>query len=113
MLSERSTITGTETFSDVVLEPAPSAEVRPATLTKQTNQAVIVQSGEAGFEGVRSAAREMSAQAAAPIIEVTIGRIEVRAVTPPAPTPQPTRQRQAPPKMSLDDYLRAHSGGRT
>jgi hypothetical protein len=42
---------------------------------------------------------------------VTIGRIEVRAVTPPAP-PQP-RQRQEPPKMSLDEYLRAQSGGRS
>lgn len=47
-----------------------------------------------------------------PTIEVTIGRIEVRAVTPPAPPPS-SRQRQAPPKMSLDDYLRAQSGGRS
>ena len=46
-----------------------------------------------------------------PTIEVTIGRIEVRAVTPPAP-PQQQRVRQSPPKMSLDDYLRANSGGR-
>jgi hypothetical protein len=57
--------------------------------------------------------REGSAQAAAPppTIEVTIGRIEVRAVTPPVPPPQ-QRVRESPPKMSLDDYLRANSGGR-
>jgi len=39
------------------------------------------------------------------VIQVRIGRIEVRAVTPPAvPQPPPTPREQ--PKMSLDDYLR-------
>jgi hypothetical protein len=61
---------------------------------------------------VRAGARVESSQAA-PTIEVTIGRIEVRAVTPPPAIPPPARQRQAPPKMSLDDYLRAHGGGRS
>jgi hypothetical protein len=51
------------------------------------------------------------AQAAAqlePTIQVTIGRIEVRA-TPPA---QPPKQRSEPPVMSLDEYLRQRSGER-
>jgi hypothetical protein len=39
----------------------------------------------------------------APTIQVTIGRIEVRATPPPAP---PQKQRSAPPVMSLDEYLR-------
>jgi hypothetical protein len=39
-----------------------------------------------------------------PIIRVTIGRIEVRAVHPPAPTPKPAKP--APTKLSLDEYLR-------
>jgi len=44
-----------------------------------------------------------------PTIRVTIGRIEVRAVSPPAPPPR--RTKQPAPKMSLDDYLRARNGG--
>lgn len=43
-----------------------------------------------------------------PTIQVTIGRIEVRA-TPPA---QPPKQRSEPPVMSLDEYLRQRSGER-
>lgn len=43
-----------------------------------------------------------------PIIRVNIGRVEVRAVTPP-----PQRQQAATPaRLSLDDYLRSRSGGR-
>lgn len=44
-----------------------------------------------------------------PKIRVTIGRIEVRAVSPPAPPPR--RTKQPTPKMSLDDYLRSRNGG--
>ncbi len=46
--------------------------------------------------------------AAAPTIQVTIGRIEVRA-TP--PTPAAGRKANTAPIMSLDDYLRARNGG--
>ncbi len=42
-------------------------------------------------------------------IRVSIGRIDVRAVSPPASPPR--RTKQPAPKMSLDDYLRARSGG--
>jgi len=42
-----------------------------------------------------------------PTITVTIGRIEVRAVTPPPPTKSTPR---VAPVMSLDDYLRRRSG---
>lgn len=45
----------------------------------------------------------------ASIIRVTIGRIEVRAVLPPAPPPSRSRR---VPAMSLDDYLRTRQGGR-
>jgi phage tail sheath protein FI len=46
---------------------------------------------------------------AAPTIRVTIGRIEVRAVMPPA-MPAKERTRTAP-KLSLDEYLRSQNGG--
>ncbi|HEX7318192.1 MAG TPA: hypothetical protein VF297_30085 [Pyrinomonadaceae bacterium] len=89
--------------------------MRATAVSTPAERAVVVQSREAGFDGVRSEAREViiREKEEAPIIEVTIGRIEVRAVTPPAPPPTPQRRRQEPPKMSLDDYLRAHSGGRS
>jgi len=45
-----------------------------------------------------------------PTIHVTIGRVEVRAVPAPLPTPQPAR-RAAPPKLSLADYLQNRHGG--
>lgn len=42
-------------------------------------------------------------------IRVTIGRIDVRAVSPPAPAQR--RAERPVPGLSLDDYLRSHSGG--
>jgi hypothetical protein len=46
-----------------------------------------------------------------PTIQVTIGRIEVRATTAPA-TPAVTTARSKPPVMSLDEYLHQRGGGR-
>ena len=45
-----------------------------------------------------------------PIIRVTIGRVDVRAIAPAPPPPQPP----APPasRLSLDEYLRQHNGRR-
>jgi len=43
-------------------------------------------------------------------INVTIGRIEVRAVSPPAPPPAP--RQPAGPKISLEEYLRSFQGER-
>jgi hypothetical protein len=50
------------------------------------------------------------AESSSPVIRVTIGRIDVRAVTPSSPPPQPS----APPapKLSLDEFLRQHNGRR-
>lgn len=43
-------------------------------------------------------------------VQVTIGRVEVRATTPP-PVPKPKVNRPKPPVMSLDEYLRQRAGG--
>jgi hypothetical protein len=43
-------------------------------------------------------------------IRVSIGRIDVRAVTEPAPQTRP--QKPTAPRLSLDDYLRMRAGGR-
>jgi hypothetical protein len=59
----------------------------------------------------RSAERDEAHDArffAAPEIRVTIGRIEVRAITPPAVSQSPAAPRT--PKISLDDYLRSRNG---
>ena len=45
-----------------------------------------------------------------PVIRVTIGRVDVRAVTPPPP-PVQQKARQSNPTLSLDDYLRKRNGG--
>ncbi len=44
-----------------------------------------------------------------PTIQVTIGRIEVRAITPPVAPAQ--RSRTPSPTLSLDDYLKQRNGG--
>jgi len=50
-------------------------------------------------------------EATSPTIQVTIGRVEVRAVTPPAQPPR-VIQRKAPPLLSLDQYLRERNEGK-
>jgi hypothetical protein len=46
-----------------------------------------------------------------PVVRVTIGRIDVRAVAP-ATEPAPPSSSPAPPKLSLDEFLRLHNGRR-
>ena len=46
----------------------------------------------------------------APVIRVTIGRIEVRAAAPPAPAPRPAAPPSGP-RLSLDAYLERRGGG--
>ena len=48
---------------------------------------------------------------AAPVIRVTIGRIDVRAVLPPAP-PAPRPAAPTGPVLSLEEYLKQRDGGR-
>jgi len=49
---------------------------------------------------------------AAPTIQVTVGRIEVRAITPPAPPAPRTKPARPGPALSLVDYLKQRSEGR-
>ena len=64
----------------------------------------------------RRAERGQAAAAAMPppppTIEITIGRVEVRAVHPPAPVARPQSAAQAAPRLSLEEYLRNQNGGR-
>jgi hypothetical protein len=52
---------------------------------------------------------EQQRSTSAPIIRVTIGRVDVRAVHPPAATPK--QAKPVPPKVSLEDYLHKQERG--
>ena len=58
----------------------------------------------------RADAKDSSKQATAPVIHVTIGRVEVRATPPPANKSRVAQR--AGPKLSLEDYLRARGEGK-
>jgi len=64
----------------------------------------------------RRAERGQAAAAATLIspltIEVTIGRVEVRAMHPPAPVARPKPDAPTAPRLSLEEYLRNQNGGR-
>jgi hypothetical protein len=83
---------------------------RPATVVPQTAmpQAVMPQMPRSQFT---QRGREIAPPPALPTIQVTIGRIEIRAITPPVTPPMPSRPATTPARMSLDAYLRSRSGG--
>jgi hypothetical protein len=89
------------------LEPAILQAVRPllpVTVVAQKREMLRPQ------RGAKSTAAPQASAEPAPTIQVTIGRIEVRATSPAAP---PQRQKAASPAMSLEEYLggRARRGG--
>jgi hypothetical protein len=55
--------------------------------------------------------REKEMEIESPVVQIHIGRIEVRAVMPP-PTQPVTKAAPAQPRMTLDDYLRQREGRR-
>jgi hypothetical protein len=59
-------------------------------------------------ESRQSQSRVLAPEPPAPTIRVAIGRIEVRAITPPARKEMPVRPG---PMLSLDDYLKQRNGG--
>lgn len=85
---------------------APSPEIRP----RQRGPEVPGPSTELATSD-RQAVR--TAEPVPPVIQVTIGRVEVRAVTPPRPAPPPIPvARPRAPTLSLDDYLKQRGEGR-
>jgi hypothetical protein len=97
----------------------PPSRARAGDRRRQGAEPISIVAARA--DAVQAAAREQadaSAQTAPPIIRVTIGRIEVRAVTPPAPPAargeaRPTEAEARPdPARSLREYLKQRGGGR-
>lgn len=56
--------------------------------------------------------QNLDSTAAAPTIRVTIGRVEVRAILPPAPAPPRANPARANSVLSLDEYLKQRTEGR-
>ncbi|HZS09157.1 MAG TPA: hypothetical protein VFD58_30260 [Blastocatellia bacterium] len=106
-----------EAFRDTEPEPPPiqtravATELplpeRESPVTPATPSVVVQPRVTPLFED-RPAREEKQSAAPAPTIQVTIGRIEVRAVQ---PRPSPSRARQTPPSLSLEDYLRGRGTG--
>ncbi|MGH7495330.1 MAG: hypothetical protein ACREOO_23465 [bacterium] len=96
-------------------EPRPRKFLRSATpadqrLVQSIPARIVVQPHIASYveQAMPASPQSLETPKPAPTIQVTIGRIEVRA-TP--PVTQPQRQRSAPQVMSLDEYLRQRAGG--
>lgn len=63
-----------------------------------------------GYFTEKGTSLDKGSSSAAPVVKVTIGRIEVRAVTQQPPSPQ-RRTAPAQPRLSLADYLKRRDGG--
>jgi len=114
--------------ADQVAEPTPVSSSRapvargaaPPSTALQAESA-FARRGEIAPPRQRDPAREVArasdarhaplpaAPLAAPSVQVSIGRVEVRAVY--APPPSPARARAPAPTMSLDDYLKQREKG--
>ena len=78
---------------------------RPGMRTQPARPAEPVRAVAAPVLAARPPRPQVSARdAPAPTVRVTIGRVDVRAVTPEQP-PEPQRKPRRAPRMSLDDYL--------
>lgn len=120
----------TNTPLPVSAKPAPAAE--PARPWQQAAQAVVrtlagdarvpraapvassgaIQSPPPATRRAMRAAARPAPPPAAPPVQVTIGRIEVRAIAGTSATAPVRATRAAAPRLSLDDYLRSRSAGK-
>jgi len=86
-------------------DAAPIASAAPVLAAQKESAPLSAPFPEAPLVAV------MRAEPAPPAIHVTIGRVEVRAVTPAAERARP-HERKTPPLLSLDEYLRQRNEGR-
>jgi hypothetical protein len=92
------------------VNPVETPVTRPARTPEPVANVIAQPSVTRSMEAKVSTEAAMSEAAeAAPVINITIGRVEVRATHAPAAPRQ--QSRSAVPPMSLDDYLRRRAGG--
>ena len=94
-------------FSPESKAPAKKPASQPTAVTAQPAQRPPKQAAPA-FP-LTPLPREGPPFAAAPSVHVTIGRVEVRAVLPPAPEPRPVPAPSST-RLSLDEYLKRNAG---
>jgi hypothetical protein len=107
--SERARETGPTVSPVPAITPSnqPQQEhTKPPPVFVQTRIAPLIEKGVDGFSPGRPTSQPQ------PIVRVTIGRIEVRAVHA-SQSQSPAKPRATPPVMNLDDYLRRRSQGGT
>ena len=97
---------GSESFADpadrrIVVQP------RVSPLPQSTSESDIRYSE--GYQSRREQILQQRAEPQTPTINVTIGRIEVKALPPAATTPPP--RKPTPSLMSLDEYMRRRNAG--
>jgi len=109
--------------NETVLDPGPfpragqnsKSEAAPSSRSNAVLPAARDETGWPDERHIKSSEARIDspvrAESAPPTIHVTIGRVEVRAVTAPAEPARP-RERKAPPLRSLDQYLRERNEGR-
>ncbi len=100
------------------LTPVETADTRDAPAARRASDSPPVRSPFAPAVVAASQARSEKAatgsvsQPGPTTIRVTIGRVEVRAVTPPAAAPGPSRAAKSGARLSLEEYLKHRSGDR-
>ncbi len=98
-----------DVFSERLSSPDSLAQTSAEPLLRPRDS--TVPSFEAQPSVIDNLLRESNiTQAQQPKIKVTIGRIEVRAVTTP-PAQAPRQRKKTQPSLSLDDYLKQRTGG--
>ena len=88
--------------------PARKPATQPAIVTIQSAQRAREERAAPSFSP-RLAPRAEGPRVSAPSVQVTIGRVEIRAVMPPPPE-QPPAPASSSPKLSLDEYLKRNAG---
>lgn len=99
----------TERATAPLLRPVPLPPVRPTVPARAGIQGAATPLARHRQPAAPASAQHPAPHDAAPI-QVTIGRVEVRAVT--APTAPAEPRRKATPSLSLEQYLRNRHGGR-
>ncbi|MDQ3929215.1 MAG: hypothetical protein M3328_08720 [Chloroflexota bacterium] len=102
-----------ETGSNAPEPDAPLEHVAPPEGPPPVEPGAVRRRPEGHPEGDQREPRLAAPEPSAPTIRVSIGRIEVRAVTPPPMLPERRDTPARPgPALSLDDYLKERNEGR-
>lgn len=101
-----------------LFEPVPTLHIRPTTRGMQPDGYDFRRDDQRSIREAWPHSRRMPGEVAwqvgnndhsePPSVQISIGRVEVRAVSPPMPQPA---QPRAEPKLSLEQYLKQRDGG--